>query len=390
LVSGGEFFVASSGTAVCTAPSDYSELFLQFGDEIRRVVWRQLGQAARREDVEDGVSYIVQQFIKQDVLRQYRPDHVSEFNGRAVTFKAFMMAKVALYCRGLRESLTRTAGRELLVLDSQVGDSGDTSYGDIAAFTWDEYPSLADGEMMDQLRMALAACEPVPGFEPVLPLFDALARQFAEGKIVSAAAVRGQFGLSKNQAEAWFVQLQDALREVAEAPEAELSAAEPEVLAEPGFTEAYETTGGGFWLAGLTLTAQEVRDAAAALKASRGNRVLPAFKDSGSRLAEAGKTWYLDFAEEVMQAFPELRTAPGGHYEGGHFGRVKNALIAGLDLLAPEAPAAEPAAEPVPEAAAALDSALWANLEAALGQFPGCAGDTLDAALEAVRLLVPA
>jgi len=274
-----------------------------------------------------------------------------------------------------------------------VGDSGDTSYGDIAAFTWDEYPSLADGEVMDQLRMALAVREPVPGFEPVLPLFDALARQFAEGKIVSAAAVRGQFGLNKNQAEAWFGQLQDALRAVTEVTQAAVPAAEPEELAEPGFTEAYETTGGGFWLAGLTLTVQEVRDAAAALKASRGNRVLPAFKDSGSRLAEAGKAWYLDFAEEVMQAFPELRTATGGHYEGGHFGRVKNALIAGLDLLAPpapEAPVAEPDVEPVPEAAVALDAALWANLEAALGQFPGFAGETLDAALEAVRLLVPA
>jgi hypothetical protein len=391
--------VASSGTAVCAAPRDYTELFLQYGDEIRRVVWRKMGPAAQRADVDDGVSYIIQQFIKNDVLKQYKPDHVSNFNGRYVTFKAFMLSKVPLYCRGLREALTRTQGREPLVLDVSVGDSGDMSYGEASGLfsVTDEYPSLAaDAGMLARLHDALAAREAEPGCTPVLPLFEALSRQFATGKTVSAAAVRRQFGLGREEAEAWLVQLQEALREVAALQLAEVSAVAEEP--EPEFREDYETTGGGFWLGGLTLTADEVRAAAAALKVSTTNRVLPAFKNTRHRLAGAGKTWYLDFAEQVMQAHPELRTPKGGHYPGGHFGRVKNALIFGLDLLAAPLPEVLEEPETVPDvvqeaeltvAAAALDTALWANLEAALGQIPGCTGDTLDAALEAVRLLVP-
>jgi hypothetical protein len=382
--------VASSRSAVCVAPADYGELFIEYGDDIKRVVWRQLGAIAKPVDVDDGVSYILQQFMAADVIAQYKPGTISEFNKNPVTFKAFILAKVALYCRGLRESIGRRAGRELLLVDS--GEDSSTWLG-LLSGTTDEYPSLADTDAMDQLRDALAAFAPAPGSEPVLPLFDALAEQFASGRTVSAAAVRKKLGKSQAETEAWLEELRDALREVT-AVSHPLPVPEPEPVFAPAddnwMADLREAASGEvtFELGGVKLSAAEVRAAVAALKEAKGNRVLPAFKDTGHRLAEAGKTWYLGFAETVMQQYPHLRTPARRHAEG-HFGRVKQALIYGLEQLVADRPVTE--AVPVPVAEPVVPGAdLWAELESVLGRLPGFDADTTEAALEAVRLLAAA
>lgn len=383
--------MASSRSAVCVAPADYAELFIEYGDDIRRVVWRQLGTLAKPSDVDDGVQYIVGQFMAADVIAQYKPGTISEFNKRPVTFKAFIMAKVALYCRGLRESIGRRAGRELLLIDTTVGEDGSMPWLDLLGGTSDEYPSLADDGAMERLRSALAAFAPAPGSEPVLPLFDALAEQFASGRTVSAAAVRKKLGKSQAETEVWMEELRGALREVTAVsrplpvpvpePEPAVTPEDDEWMAELRDIASGEPV---FELGGLRLSGAEVRAAAEALKAAKGNRVLPAFTDTGHRLAGAGKTWYLEFAETVMQAHPELRTPARRHAEG-HFGRVKQALIYGLEMLAADFPVPEAVDVPVVPSAE-----LWAELEGVLARFPGFGPDTTEAAMEAVRLLAAA
>lgn len=386
--------MASSRSAVCVAPADYAELFIDYGDDIRRVVWRQLGPVAKPSDVEDGVQFIVQQFMKNDVIGQYRPGTISTFNKKPVTFKAFILAKVALYCRGLRETLGRRAGRELLLVDTTVGDDGSMPWLDLLGGTADEYPSLADTEALDRLRDALAMFAPAPGSEPVLPLFDALAEQFAKGKTVSAAAIRRKFRKTPEQADAWMTELRDALREVVGSqapplPPVPLPAVAP--VDDAWMAELREAASGEvtFELGGLKLSAAEVRAAVAALRETKGNRVMPAFKDAGHRLAESGKTWYLGFAETVMQQYPHLRTPARRHAEG-HFGRVKQALIYGLERLVEGTPEDTPVDMPVDEAVTVPvvpSGGLWAELESVLGRLPGFDADTTEAALEAVRLL---
>jgi hypothetical protein len=218
--------------------------------------------------------------------------------------------------------------------------------------------------------------------------------------------VRKKFGKTREEAEEWLGELRDALRDVAAAAlDIPVPAIEPEPAAlpapdDPWLAELREAVSGevSFELGGIRLSTAEVRDAVAALKSAKGNRVLPAFKDTGHKLKDAGKTWYLEFAEEVMQAYPELRTPVRRHAEG-HFGRVKQALIFGLErfldavpAVAPEAPA-EPvlAAEPVDVPVSELPSeALWADLESVLARFPGFDDERKEAAMAAVRLLVPA
>lgn len=393
----------ASSTAVCSAPAGYGELFIEYGAEIRGLVRVKLGPVAQPVDVDEAMQYIMQQFIANDVLGQYEPGHVSDYTGRPVSFKAFIMAKVPLYCRGIRETLGRRQGRELQII-THADTSAAYALDAIGAVT-DEYPSLAGGDM-DALRERLAGYVPGPGGESVLPLFEALAERFGQGQSVSAAAVRRQFGKTRDEAAAWFESLKDALRDVpAEVPVPALPEAQPSALG--------IAVDGGYLLGGLVLSAYEVRAAADALKLSNGNQVMRAFKDFSHRLAGSGKTWYLAFAEQVMQAHPELRNPPMRHGDG-HFGRVKRALIWGLEELVGDEPEVMPAPKPAPVAEAVVlpvpepvdapvsepslkpvlppdeSKALWADLEAAIARLPGFDGGNLEAAVEAVRLLAPA
>lgn len=391
--------MASSATAVCAAPADYGDLFILYGPEIRRVVRRKLGALAGPEDVDDGVAYILQQFIKNDVIGQYIPGYINDYNHKPTTFKAFIMAKVPLYCQGLAKTLYRREGRETLTLDAPAGDSGEMTRGDLAAPVYDAYPSVAEDS---PLRDALAARAP----RQVVDMFDALNEQVMDGKVASADAVYRRLGMTRPEAAAWFGQLQEVLTEVTAAPapapvrEPLPPQGDPETAA--WFEDLRVMAGAGFLVGGLLLSEQEVRAAVTALKAGSSNTVLPAWRRAGHRLAGQGKTWYLAFADTVMREYPALRTPKGGHFEGGHFGRVKNALIYGLQCLIGEAPEILPVPEParrpepepvpaalVPEAAplTAQEEALWTQLGAAISKLPGFSGEKAEADFEAVRLL---
>lgn len=350
--------MASSGSAVCTAPADYGELFLDYGEDIRRVVWRQLGSAASLADVDDGVQYILGQFIKNGVIGQYKPGTISNFNHNPVSFKAFILAKVALYCRGLRESAGRRAGREPLLVDADGWKDPGRA---------DQYPALDDSADLQRLREVLASRVMSSG-RPLLPLFDALAGRFADGRRVDPSAVSRRLGVTREEADAWFAELQSALRE----------ASSP---------RRYE-------LGGLLLSGPQVRAAIDALRACTGNRVLPAFQRAGHPLQAAGKTWYLVFAAKVMTEYPETRTSKGGHYPGGHFGRVKAALIYGLErLLGDDAVPIAPPALPAPPKLRALPPVTvdpWQDLRDALARVPGMDDDARQAAFEVVQALAAA
>jgi hypothetical protein len=370
-------------------------LFLEFHEPVQRVVWRLLGSAAGREDIEDSVSYIFQQVIANDVIGQYSADVISEHTGSLVSFRAFLMHKVALYCRGLRENLVRRNGRELMLLDAPAGDGESPVLADVTlvAAVTDEYPSLV-GAGIDLLRERLALNEGVPGRAPVVALFEAVAAAFEAGKSISAKSLRGQFGLNEEGITLWFRELRDSLREVTgraartvapeldTGPVAEELPPDEEVAA--WFADLRKAAGlePQVELGGLALTTGEVREAAEILQEAPGNRVQPVWARAGHRLGDAGKTWYLAFADDVMTRHPDLRTAPRRHSEG-HFGRVKQALIHGLFELVNDVP--EPVARPAP--AAGLDVAPWHEFDRVLRQLPGVDAARADDILTAAWLL---
>lgn len=349
----GEIFVASPDIAACAAPHDYDELARAYGPDIRRMIAGRLGPAAGPQDVEDGLQHVLGQFIKNDVIAQFDPGYVSDFTRQPVKFKAFIMAKVELYCRNLRDVLARRR-REALLVDAPVGDDGGTRWVDMLGGTWDDYPSLRDGEVLGRLREGLSARPAEPGQPSLVSMFDALTARHEAGRSVTAAAVRDGLGMDRESATALLGQLREALREITDPTRYDVG--------------------------GMVLSAEQVRAAVAALRAAPGNRVLPAFERANHPLAAAGKTWYLDFAADVLARHPECRTPKGGHYPGGHFGKVKAALIYGLDLMVGR----EPEKPPVEQA----EAQMWAALEVILTRLPGSTPDRAAMLMSLTRMVL--
>src|SRR5437762_10971831 len=86
----------------CTVPASYDELARDYGASITAAVRRSIPWA-RPWDRDDVVQYILGQLIANDVIAQFDPVKVSD---RAKDpFRAFILAKAALYSRGKGQAL---------------------------------------------------------------------------------------------------------------------------------------------------------------------------------------------------------------------------------------------------------------------------------------------
>jgi hypothetical protein len=320
---------------------------------MRSVVRSQLGLLARAEDVEDALADIVVKAIQNDWIGQYDPSHISEYNGKPVTFKAFILKKTALYCRGKREALQRQ-GREVLLVDSPVGEESTPWLELFGPGSVDDYPS--DSEAYTRLRSYLEGRDVQPGQLPLLPLFDTLVQRVTDRQSTGPQFVCREFGLTRRAGAEYMAQLRTALREA-------VTGAAPAM----------------FEVGGVALTAAQVRQAADALRASRGNRVLPVFQAIGHPLADAGKTWYLPFAKEEQAAYPEIRQAKGGHYIGGHGSPIKAALIHRLERMLEEKDA-------LTATVAERLNGPWIELEAVLARVPGATPELVAMVMDTARL----
>jgi hypothetical protein len=341
---------ASSDVIIHAAPSDYDELTRLYSPELRRFVRNQLGYQASAEDVDDALQYILMQFIATRVIDQYNPEHVSEFNGRAVSFKAFLKAKAALYCRGWREKLGKLGTRELQIVDSPVGDGTNRWIDNFGE--WDHYTELDDATVYERLREYLAARPPGPGELSLVELLDGLAERVADGQPIGTEAVRKQFGLSRAMTGTYMQRLRAELKEAAR-------------------RDTFE-------VGGLVLSAPQVRSAVDALVSYPGHHVLPAFKAAGHPLQHAGKTWYLKPARAEILAYPELKQAPGGHYRGGHGNAIKVGLVHWLERLL--GGPVEGQASSVPPGPSA-----WRVVDSALRRLPGSTPEGVEFILELAR-----
>jgi hypothetical protein len=352
-------------TAVGTAhpetavPVTYDELADLYGDRIHKFVRGRLGRFLQPCDVEDVYGYVMMKLVETDVISQYDPGHIGG-NGRPVAFLSFLMTKTALYMKGKAESISIKSGREPAFCDAATGTDGSTWAEMFGPAVCDQYPSLPDTEVMDRLRAALEGQDGPKDGPSLVELFDGLADEVAAGRNITPTLIRRRWSVSQQEAGGYLSELRAALATVVDgAPE----------------QARYEMPG-----TGISLTASEVRAAIGALRASKGNRVLPAFEAIGSPLAAAGKTWYLAPAKAEQKLFPYLVPAKGGHYEGGHGSPVKAALIHWFERMlaggrAPSSPDLPPEPPPSP----------WIPVEQALAGLPGATPAKVAAALSAAR-----
>jgi hypothetical protein len=347
--------------ATAVVPSGYQELAERYGDDLRRAVRRCLPWV-RPEEREDVLQYILQQFLIRDVIRMYKPGFVTDRAPNGVTFRSFILGQVPAYCRGKGEALARNSRREMCTADAPVGDGHATWIEQVTKGDGrDEYPSLADEDLLARLRRHLAD-RPGSGDGPSpAELLDHLAARAEEGKDPERGLAR-HFGLDEATAAARLAGLRAELH-------AAVSRRHPEASAEVG---------------GVMLSLSQVRSAAALLREAAGNQVLKVWQKAGHPLAEAGKDWYVPWAKQELAWYPHLRGEKGGHFEGGHGSPVKRGLIHRLErLLTGEEPSA-----PKPLLAPAAEPETWLDrAEAALWSAPGATLETVESALELVRTM---
>lgn len=348
-------------TAVSAAvvPADYDELARFYGDDLRRAVRRCLPWA-KPEDREDALQYILRQFLIRDVISQYQPGFVTARAPNGVSFRSFILGQVPAYCRGQGEGIGRHARREMCIADAAVGDGHQTWIDGVTAGDGrDEYPSLADDDLLTRLRRQLADRPAPEGGPSSAELLDHLAARAEDGKDPARGLAR-HLGVDEETAAARLAGLR-----------AELHAVTSRRHPEPGAE-----------VAGTALSRSQIRSAAALLREAPGNQVLKVWQKAGHPLAQAGKDWYVPWAKQELAWYPHLRGDKGGHYEGGHGSKVKRGLVHRLErLLSGEQP-------PEPKPVLAAEPETWLDrAEAALWGAPGATVEQIESALELIRTM---
>lgn len=344
-------------TASLAAPDSYEELGREYGGDIAQAVRRSMPWASP-QDREDVVQYILQQLVKNDVISQYKPGTMGR-NARPVSFKAFILAKAALYCRYKRQSLATHYAREMAIGDASVGD-GSSSWIEQVADTAGEFAWLDDEEALEALRRQLADAPPAPGQPGLVDLFDELTDRVDRGMDVNVGSVSKKFGLPRADAEGYLTRLRNELRGIT-------SLRPGEQLVDLG---------------PVRMPARRVQAAADALKSAAGNQVLKYWRLAGlDELLPLGTQWYLAPAKRELDLFPQLRGTRGGHYEGGHGSPVKRGLIHWLERQVTGEP------DPTPEQAGATvpGPVHYDLLEAALWRMPGSEAVKVDEVLELAK-----
>jgi hypothetical protein len=355
----------------CTVPASYDELARAYGDVIAAGVRRCIPWA-KPWDREDVQQYILGQLVANDVIAQFEPDKVSD---RARDpFRAFIMAKVPLYCRGKAQALAVHYGRELSIADAEVGDGSSTWIEQVTGGAVEDDYGLDDDQTLERLREYLASCPPAEGQPRLLEMFDDLAARAAAGEPVNSVVVRRKFGGTPRQAAGYLERLRAELREAARMRPAELPDEEPEPA------EAAEDPEVDLGVA--VLPASEVLRAADILKACPGNQVVKYWQAAGHPLAQYGRTWYLAPAKAELKRYAHLRGEKGGHYEGGHGSPVRRGLIHWLERAGGRPVPPPPRVRP-PDRYPRAEH--FDRLEAALWQFPGADPGKVDEVLAMAR-----
>lgn len=133
--------VAATGVDYKSAPSDYAALFKTYFPYMVNLVSRNGIDDNNKEDV---ASDILKHFIDTDIINQFNPDLVFEYEGtpRPARFKSFLSRKVFNYCKGYRDKQKRLAAREIQICDIHLSEDESSAghktrgVGSVTAGSW--------------------------------------------------------------------------------------------------------------------------------------------------------------------------------------------------------------------------------------------------------------
>jgi hypothetical protein len=303
------------------------------------------------QEAQDSVQYILERLDKTGALTQFDPGHLTEHQGRQVKtrFSTFLGAKVMRYCLGERGRILKRASHELQIVDDTMSSDGMAHLLSGLRFAReDDYSALDAADSITAMRDHLAAIPPRSDRDTcdLVALFDELVAEVEQDGAFTYAGIQERFKVSGTTAGAWL----SRLRHVLSAP-----------LGRPAVT-----------IYGVSLTAEQVADAARVLREAPGIMVAQPLAKAGHPLAGAEKGWYHPFAKAEMKKFPGLAAKPGTHAKPA--GNVKAAVLHRLHRIlaesgvpapgieVPELPVPAPVPEPEPEPVSPeeeLEAALW-------------------------------
>jgi hypothetical protein len=338
--------------APSAVPASYDELALRYRDYVIRLVRKQGIPPQDAEDAADDI--LLSEMTARNragepvgILALYDPSHTAEHQGvtKAVSFKAFLSARVALRCRGRRDAIQRRAAREI----PASGPAGDRPESWMELFgpqAWDDYSHLDAEEFTTRMRELLAR---QPRRSPtdscdLVALFDELSRQVHEHGFISNAKVGQRFGIGDTTVTAWLARLRQIMRRAGDALPA------PESLV----------------IGGVKLTLADIHSAVRILKEAKGIMVRQPLERAGHPLAQAGKGWYHPFSKEEIASFPEIAIDPQTHRKPA--GHVKIAVLHRLERMlgaamaetpAPREVVPDPEPDPDPTPEEILEARLW-------------------------------
>jgi DNA-directed RNA polymerase specialized sigma24 family protein len=312
---------------VNATPASYEELFAMYGDYVAGLVRKQLGPAGA-QDAEDVAQEILLAEFRQGVLEMYNPEHTVTHQGtvKKCTFRAFLSARVVTRCMGFRDKISRRTGRELLIADGAVDESGTRWIELFGGAAWDDYSELDAGEFIARMRSYLATVPRRSVLDKcdLVALFDELVAQVRETGEVTVARTGSRFGVSDATITAWLTRLRQLMSGAGELPP----------------PEKHE-------IGGVPLSLPDIRHAIEILKSAKGIMVKQPLAAAGHPLSGAEEGWYHAFSKQEIRLYPELRIDPQTHKKPA--GHVKLAVIhrlermLGMGMAEAEAPAEVPA-----------------------------------------------
>lgn len=277
------------------APSGADELFRTYFGYILKIV--ATTPAIPAQDAEDVAMEIMTRLLERDVLGMFDPGMTFHHDGQEIParFRTFLTAQVQLYVRGQRDKIGRQRKRELLIVDSPLGDDEDSggSWADMFTSTEDDLSGIDAAEWIRQARGFLAivprrsdqdSCD-------LVRVFDELVGQVSRNGSVSAAEAALSLGVSPSVMGRWITWMRQNLRQQA-------------VLSRR------VTIGGEVY------TAAHARQAVAILRGVKGAPfVRQPLARAGSPLATMD---YHRIARSEQATYPECRV-PALHQGKGHF-----------------------------------------------------------------------
>lgn len=187
-------------------PTSEAEVFERYFPHVKFLVAR---SGIRKDNVEDYAMALMLKFVEKDVLSDYDPERLSEFEGkpRTANFKTFLSGFVSSYLRHFHERDIINAQRSAISTDVPMGENQDIPFLDYLGYSVpDDTEQVEVAELLRNVRSDLSQAK---GKSHVL-LFDMILLQVTEHGKIDVPELAELFGVSRATVHNWLRKVRES------------------------------------------------------------------------------------------------------------------------------------------------------------------------------------